>query len=222
MELIPNLHAFIWNSETVNNCNTYLIRSKEKNILIDPGHLAYFDHVRKGLADLGLSVEDIDMVVCTHAHGDHMESVGLFAETSALFALHNKDWEMVEKGVTVFKVAQNMDRKQYEPDLFLTEGELKVGDVSLTVYHTPGHSPGSITIHWPETGALFTGDLIFQEALGRVDLPGGNGELLKESIQQMARVDATWLLSGHGDIISGAEAVRANFEQVERFWFGYI
>lgn len=222
MELTPNMHAFIWNSETVNNCNTYLIRSKEKNILIDPGHLAYFDHVRKGLTDLDMSVEDVDMVICTHAHADHMESVGLFADTPALFAMHTEDWEMVEKGVPVFKGAPNMDQKCYEPDIFLSEGELTVGDVSLTVYHTPGHSPGSITIHWPATGTLFTGDLIFQEALGRTDLPGGNGELLKESIRQMARLNAAWLLSGHGDVISGTEAVRANFEQVERFWFGYI
>ena len=222
MELIPNLHAFIWDSETVNNCNSYLIRAEEKNILIDPGHLAHFDHVRRGLADLGLSVEDMDLVVCTHAHADHMESAGIFADTSARFALHAEDWGMVGKGSPVFKSAPNMDPKRYEPDLFLTEGELRVGGVSLTIYHTPGHSPGSITIHWKETGALFTGDLIFQEALGRTDLPGGNGELLKESIRQMAKVDATWLLSGHGGVISGAQAVRANFEQVERFWFGYI
>ncbi len=222
MELTPDLHAFIWHSETVNNCNAYLIRSKERNILIDPGHLAHFDHVRRELTDLGLSVEDVDMVICTHAHSDHMESVGLLAETSTLFALHTADWDMVEIGTPVFKGVPNMDPKRYEPDLFLTEGELKVGDISLTIYHTPGHSPGSITIHWPATGALFTGDLIFQEALGRTDLPGGNGKLLKESIRRMAEVDAAWLLSGHGDVISGAEAVHANFEQVERFWFGYV
>ena len=54
MELTPNLHAFLWTSTRANNCNTYLIRSPQKTILIDPGHAAYFDHVRQGLVGLGV------------------------------------------------------------------------------------------------------------------------------------------------------------------------
>jgi len=53
MELKPNLHAFLWTSPGVNNCNSYLIRSPEKNILIDPGHAPYFDHVEGGCTDWG-------------------------------------------------------------------------------------------------------------------------------------------------------------------------
>ena len=76
MELTPNIDAFLWTSTRANNCNTYLIRSKEKNILIDPGHAAYFDHVREGLSRLSLSLGDIDLIIGTHAHPDHIEEIG--------------------------------------------------------------------------------------------------------------------------------------------------
>jgi glyoxylase-like metal-dependent hydrolase (beta-lactamase superfamily II) len=69
---------------------------------------------------------------------------------------------------------------------------------------------------------LFTGDLIFKEGLGRTDLPGGNGTQLKESIRRMADLDVEWLLSGHGDIISGKNEVQRNFAQVEQFYFTYV
>ena len=58
--------------------------------------------------------------------------------------------------------------------------------------------------------------------MGRTDLPGGDGRQLKASIRRMADLNTDWLLSGHGDVISGAEAVRKNFESVERTWFGYV
>ena len=222
MELTPNLHAFIWNNPRANNCNSYLIRSPEKNILIDPGHAPYFEHVRTGLEQLGLSTGDIDVIICTHAHPDHMEAVGLFDPETTLFALHPDEWQLIMKMTSHLKASMNVDMARLTPDFFLAEGEVSIGDVQLEVYHTPGHSPGAITLYWPETKALFTGDLIFKGGLGRTDLPGGSGKLLKESIRQMATLDAQWLLSGHGDIISGANAVRHNFAQVEEMWFNYI
>lgn len=218
MQLTPNLHAFIWRSSNANNCNAYLIRSAEKNILIDPGHARFFDHVRQGMGQAGVSMEDIDLIICTHAHPDHIESALLFADTPTLFALHTAEWQLVQQMAPMM----NIDLDKFAPDFFLTEGELKVGDVQLQVYHTPGHSPGGVTLYWPESKALITGDLIFNGGLGRTDLPGGNGQQLKESIRRMATIDAEWLLSGHGEVISGAEAVRDNFKQVEKMWFDYI
>ena len=222
MELTPNLHAFLWTSPSANNCNTYLLRSAEKKILIDPGHIAHFDHVRQGLQELRISTDDIDLVICTHAHPDHLEGVALFQGTQALFALHAAEWQMVADMADYLKRAMNFDPDQFAPDFFLKEGEFKIDGMELNVLHTPGHSPGSITLHWPAEGVLFTGDVIFNNGLGRTDLPGGNGGQLKQSIRNLSSIDARWLLSGHGEVVSGAEAVRANFEQVERMWFPYI
>ncbi len=222
MELSPILHAFLWSSPSTNNCNTYLIRSTGKDILIDPGHAAYFDHVRQGLGRLGLTPEAIDLIICTHAHPDHIEAVRLFKDTPALFALHSDEWRLVQELAPRLNAAMAVDLAPYTPDFFLTEGDLNVGDIRLEVHHTPGHAPGAVCLYWPVQKALFTGDLIFMGGLGRTDLPGGNGTQLKESIRRMATLDAEWMLSGHGDVVSGASAVKANFAQVERSWFGYI
>ena len=213
MELTPHLHAFLWTSTGANNCNT---------ILIDPGHAAYFDSVRQGLDRLGLSTGDIDLVIGTHAHPDHIEAVRLFDRASTLFALHAAEWQLVEAMGPYLKTSMNVDPEELRPDFFLTDGDLSVGDVALDVHHTPGHAPGAVTLFWPAEKALFTGDLIFRGGLGRTDLPGGDGRQLKESIRRMAALEAEWLLSGHGDVVAGADAVKENFGQVERTWFGYI
>ena len=218
MQLTPNLHAFIWTSPNANNCNTFLMRSTEKNILIDPGHVAHFEHVRQGLLQIGVVMDDIDLIICTHAHPDHMEAVGLFDREKTLLTLHHEEWQLVKAMAGHIKSA--LDRMT--PDFFLTEGELNIGDVELDVYHTPGHSPGGTTLYWTREKALFTGDLIFGGGLGRTDLPGGNGSLLKDSIRRMAKLDSEWMLSGHGEVVAGADAVKNNFEQVEKMWFDYI
>lgn len=222
MELTPNLHAFLWTSTRANNCNTYLIRSPEKSVLIDPGHAATFDHVDDELRRLGLTPADIDLVVCTHAHPDHIEAVRLFAGTPALFALHRDEWTLVEEMAPLLKGAMNVSLTDYLPDFFLTDGALSVGDLELAVHHTPGHSPGAVCLYWPAERALFSGDLIFKGGLGRTDLPGGDGGQLKESIRRMGQLESAWLLPGHGAVVSGTEAVAANFASVEQNWFGYV
>ena len=222
MELTPNLHAFLWTSPSANNCNTYLLRTTQKRILIDPGHAAHFNHVDQHLEQLGMGIADIDVVICTHAHPDHLEAVTLFRDTRALFAIHALEWQLVEEMAAYLKSAMNFDPQEFAPDFYLKTGELKVGDIALNIIHTPGHSPGSISLDWPEEGALFTGDVIFNNGLGRTDLPGGNGSQLKDSIRRLSSVHARWLLSGHGEPVTGAEAVQANFEQVEQMWFPYL
>jgi glyoxylase-like metal-dependent hydrolase (beta-lactamase superfamily II) len=222
MELTPNLHAFLWTSTRANNCNTYLLRLPQKTILIDPGHAAYFDHVSDGLRHLGLTVAEIDLVICTHAHPDHIEAVRLFADTPAKFALHHAEWELIEEMAPLLKASMNMELEHFAPDFFLEAGALTVGDIDLMVHHTPGHSPGAVCLFWPAEKALFSGDLIFKGGVGRTDLPGGDAGQLKDSIRRMGKLESAWLLPGHGEVVSGTERVAANFDQVENAWFGYV
>jgi len=222
MQLTSNLHAFLWNSSSANNCNTYLIKTEQKRILVDPGHRAHFDHVHKGLSDLNLTMDSIDLVICTHAHPDHIEAVELFTDAPSLFAIHTNEWQMVLDMAPHLKQTMGIELDHLTPDFFLTEGRLNIGDIKLDIHNTPGHSPGGISLYYPHDKALLTGDLIFKGGLGRTDLPGGKSDLLKDSIRRMAALDSVWLLSGHGDVVSGQEAVKSNFEQVERMWFGYL
>ncbi len=219
MKILENLHGFMWNSMSANNCNTYLIDGPAR-VLIDPGHLHLFGHVESGLGQLGLGIEDIDLVIATHCHPDHVEAVKLFQKQEALFAVHEEDWRLIREMGRYLGASLEFD--SYVPAFFLEEGDLAVKGLEFQVFHTPGHSPGSISLYWPEQKALFTGDVIFREGLGRTDLPGGDGSTLKESIKRLATLEVESLLPGHGDIILGAEQARTNFQRVERFWFAYI
>ena len=221
MKIANNLHAFVWESMTANNCNAYLIDGPTR-VLIDPGHRALFEHVELGLRDLKLTTDDIDLVICTHAHPDHLEGVQLFKQKSTLFTLNEIEWNWVITTGKQMSAAFGIDTEDLTPDFFLKEGTLSLDGLNLEVFLTPGHSPGSICLYWPLQKVLFTGDLVFKEGLGRTDLPGGDGALIKESIKRMSQLDAELLLSGHGEIISGAKEVKSNFEQIEDFWFRYV
>jgi glyoxylase-like metal-dependent hydrolase (beta-lactamase superfamily II) len=221
MQVLNKLHAFIWTSVNANNCNTYLIDGPTR-ILIDPGHAAYFDHVVKGLNETGIKPQDIGLVICTHAHPDHMEAIKLFSPKSALFTLHYQEWQFLK---TISKKAGSyfkMDFDSFEPSFFLKAGNLAIKNLNLTIFHVPGHSPGSVAIYWPENKVLFTGDLIFKEGLGRTDIPGGNGGLLKKSILSLKELDIEFLLPGHGEMITGADEIKENFKELENYWFKYV
>ncbi len=219
MKLTDGLHAFLWTSPSANNCNTYLIDGPAR-ILIDPGHLHLFEHVEVQLRVLGIELSDIDLVLVTHAHPDHFEAARLFKTQPALFAISLEDWRMIQE------IGKHMgplfDLDAYNPDFLLGPGNLDVKGIRLEVLPSPGHSPGSMALHWPARKALFTGDVLFRDGLGRTDLPGGNGGALKQSIKALESLDLELLLPGHGDILSGGAQVRSNFKRVEESWFRYI
>ncbi|MFB3925352.1 MAG: MBL fold metallo-hydrolase [Syntrophales bacterium] len=213
MEIFKGLHAFIWRDFQANNCNTYFIEGSKK-ILVDPGIFQFFSHVRAGLAHLGLSPGQIDVVVITHEHYDHMDSVHLFEKPT---------WIAMSRGARDSIRKYGNGREVFpEPDFMLTEGTLNIGNASFYIIPSPGHSPGSICVYWPDRKVLFSGDTIFKQSIGRSDLPGGQGSLLKESILRISKLDIEYLLPGHGEIIEGKKEVQENFRFIERQWFRYL
>jgi len=221
LQIANNIHAFMWESMSANNCNTYLIDGPTR-ILIDPGHRHLFDHVNKGLMELNLTIEDIGLIICTHAHPDHMEAVQLFSKTHALITLHPKEWSFLKTMDKQIRASIGLDIESIEPDFFLAEGDVSVNQLNMDVIYTPGHSPGSISLYLPETKMLFTGDLLFKGGVGRTDLPGGNGSQLKESIKSLTQLEIEWLFPGHGEIVSGEMDIKANFDRVVQSVLNYI
>ena len=90
----------------------------------------------------------------------------------------------------------------------------------MDCFHSPGHSPGHITIYWPDKKVLIAGDVIFYRSTGRVDLPGGSAKTLRQSIERLSQLDIEYLLCGHPyghpGIIRGKAAVQENFEFIKK------
>ena len=213
MKILDGLYGFIWQSASENNCNSFFVDGAKK-ILIDPGHRHLFQHVKRGLAQIETTPEQIDVVLVTHGHPDHLEMVGSFGP-STRWAMSRIDYEFVMK-----YIGSHMDFPA--PAFFLQEGDLVIGDKTFRVIVTPGHSPGSVCLYWPEKKVLFTGDVVFSQSIGRTDLPGGSGKQLKESISKLAELDVEVLCPGHGDVVAGRENVKKNFKLIKDFWFNQL
>jgi len=218
MQITDNIYGFMWKSMSANNCNTYLIDGPTR-ILIDPGHTHLFDHVEQGLKELNLTLEDIGLVICTHAHPDHIEAVQRFEKTAAMTTIHHKEWHFFKTMAPNVRASFGFGSNTIEPGFFLKEGDISIDHVDLKIFHTPGHSPGSISLYLSDQKLLFTGDLIFKGGIGRTDLPGGDGSLLKKSLKKLHKLDIQWLLPGHGDFLDNAGDVKTNFAQLHQMWF---
>jgi glyoxylase-like metal-dependent hydrolase (beta-lactamase superfamily II) len=212
LQVFEDLYAFLWDDLTQNNCNTYLINANKK-ILIDPGHQHLFAHLIKELSHVNLSLEDIDLVLVTHGHPDHVGGVTSLAP-STQFALAAKEYRFMQS-VSRYAITR-------QPDFLLSPGALTCGEILLECIETPGHSPGSLCLYWPERKTLLSGDLLFNQGIGRTDLPGGNSQELKDSIMKVRALDIEMVLCGHGDIVAGKEAVQKNFSFITQVLFQYL
>ena len=138
-------------------------------------------------------------VILTHGHADHVGAV-----TALLEAFHIPLWlhEAAEKEVRsqVNREIAAMFGLELPPaaSRLLADGEiLGDGDLKLEVFHSPGHSPGSILLYGQ--GLLFTGDTLFKDDVGRTDLPGGDDRQLRSSLDKIRKFPAaTVILPGHG------------------------
>ncbi len=210
MKYSENLYIYPWENPMENNCNSYIIDGKVKT-LIDPGHHHLFPQLNSEMKKDGFLPGDIDLVLITHPHPDHCEAAQDFFGYNTKIAIHKEADAFLRQYGEQFYQMMGLTMPPWKVDILLDEGELLVGDQSFDILYTPGHAPGSICIYWREEKALFTGDVVFYQSVGRVDLPGGNGLQLKESIEKIARLDVELLLPGHGPIIKGKGSVKENF-----------
>jgi hydroxyacylglutathione hydrolase len=232
MRLSDRFYAYFWQGYG-NNCNSYIYRG-EKTVLIDPGHIVNesgercFETLAGSVSADGLKLEDIELILCTHGHPDHVEAGGLIREQSgdARLAVHREDAFFIEGLEERIAAAGSAKPLSLKPDFYLQQGELKLGSGKaeadrIRVLHTPGHSPGSICFYFSEEKALITGDTVFESSIGRSDLPGGDFAALGRSVALLAGLEEVELiLPGHMGPVRGAEAVRRNFELIRRMFFG--
>lgn len=169
--------------------NVYLIED-EKRLLIDAGMEP------KGL-------DGIDILVLTHCHFDHSAMArDLQDRTGCEIWMSGREADFFEKGRLEASAAKHFD---FEPDLGfrigrrLKDGEvIELGTAELQVLVTPGHTPGGLCLYEPESKSLFSGDTVFSNGFGRYDLPGGDLEGLRSSLNRLRRLDVERLYPGHG------------------------
>jgi hydroxyacylglutathione hydrolase len=221
MKLIDGLYAYPWTNPAANNTNSYVVRAGQI-VLIDPGHLQFLNHLFQAIRMDGIYDDQIQGVVCTHAHPDHLEGLQAFEGRPVWTALGLKDHRFLqEAGDEIYRL-MGMNPLRIRVDLFLKEGELILGGEAFQVIETPGHSPGSICLYWPARKALFTGDVVFEMGVGRTDFPGGDGKALMRSLERLAGFDAEILLPGHGNPIVGRERIEKNFETIREMYYGLL
>jgi hydroxyacylglutathione hydrolase len=221
VELIKDLYIYPWTDMSVNNCNTYFIGG-EVSMLIDPGLDSCLSGVLDTIKNDGCDPEKIENIISTHSHPDHFDGIKSFMQKDSRIALHpDEDTFLKEEGLGFYNMF-GLKLPEYRMDLSLQEGEFKVKNTTFEIYHTPGHSPGSISLYWPDNKALIVGDVVFQAGVGRTDFPGGDGTLLKQSIERLSKLDVEYLLPGHGDIIKGSDNIKRNFDYVADVYYNLI
>jgi glyoxylase-like metal-dependent hydrolase (beta-lactamase superfamily II) len=180
-------------------CNCSIIGDPvtKQAIVVDPGgaHERILHEVRQ----LGLTVSHI---LHTHAHFDHFLASGEMKKaTGAAICLHQNDlelWKNLELQCRMFGVAYV---PVPEPDYWLKDEEkLLIGQVAAVALYTPGHTPGSMSFHFPGEDLVLAGDTLFRGSIGRTDLWGGDFDTIEQSIRERlySLKDATVVVTGHG------------------------
>ena len=176
--------------------NCYILQVDAAAIIIDPGDEP--ERIVRFIQDIKVKPSQI---IATHTHFDHVLGVDTVrAKLKIPFLIHHDDLPILESMQS--RVHQFMGFEAPPPpkvDRYLKDQEsLSVGDETIQILHTPGHSPGSISL--TAEGYVFTGDALFNQSIGRTDLPGGDLKTLTRSIRErlFKLDDNTTVYPGHG------------------------
>lgn len=191
-------------------CNCYVVGdpATRQAIVIDPG--GDIARVTDALEEHRVTVTAI---VATHAHFDHLLAAeSLRQATGAPFYMHDADKPLLDWYEESGRMFLGLEvGPPPAVDTAISENDvLRAGDTELLVVHTPGHSPGSITL--ASEDALFSGDTLFAGSIGRSDLPGGHSETLLGVIREklFAFDDHVAVYPGHGPVTTVGEERRSN------------
>ena len=151
----------------------------------------------------------------THAHFDHLAGISELeraGHTALPVALHAADLPLYHQAGGAQMFGFDLPRPPEPQQLLEHDQEIRLGDQTIRVLHTPGHSPGHVVFSVPSLGVVFCGDLIFFRGVGRTDLPGSSTKALYQSIrdQIFTLPPSTLLLSGHGPQTNVGDEIRAN------------
>lgn len=202
-EMMPDSHT----------CIIGTFSSKDLS-LIDPGLIGKANYKIDSIKKLGIELEDIKRVILTHTHFDHISALPEIRKSLPWTELwvHQVEGDPLEQGdertVYGMEMFQQVCQIQYgikngsftfKVDRKLQGNEtLNIGGMSWKVIHIPGHSQGSIGLYYPPEKVLIPGDVLYADhAIGRFDLFGADGAVLRDSLQRLSELEVKILLPGH-------------------------
>lgn len=180
--------------------NTYVLADEDgKVLLIDPA--CFYEQERQELYQTITRLHQPDQpltIVATHGHLDHLWGAKWATETwHTPVLMHEADIPMaqaMQQQYDLFGVGLKAERFE------IKEFRSQNSDFRGQIIHTPGHTPGSVCLYFPEERKLFSGDTLFRCGYGRTDLPGGNyGQLISSLEQLMTLPPETEVFPGHGE-----------------------
>lgn len=185
-------------------------------LVIDPGA-----EPERILAALGRERLRPELIVATHCHGDHIGAVDalLAAFPEAGFAVGQAERDWPASPARNLSYGFGLPLRARAPDRLLADGQtLRAGGLDFTVLAVPGHSPGSVALYCAAGPAVFTGDALFAQEIGRADLPGGDERQLVASIREklFALPEETVVWPGH------ASRTRIGVEKRTNPWVGVL
>ena len=191
------------------NCTILGDEATQEAIVIDPG-----DNIAEILSRLKKHGLTLRQIVITHAHIDHVGGAALLKKaTGAPVFLNQNDLGLLQAMEMQAGWLGIPTPEVVPPDASADDG-LTVGLATLPaeVIHTPGHTPGSICLLFPQQQLLVAGDTLFAGSIGRTDLPGGDGRQILRSLRDRLMVlpDTTRVLPGHGADTTIGEEKQSN------------
>jgi len=192
------------------NCSVFGDEVSREALVVDPG-----DNIPEILEIVNRHGLRVTAIAITHAHIDHIGGAQKLRQaTGAPVYMNANDMPLRDRmdiqagwlGVEQPETA-DIDSNAREGD------RLKVGDTDFHVLHTPGHTPGSISLWIPGEGKVVAGDTLFRDSIGRTDLPGGDGKLILKSIAEklLALPEETVVIPGHGPSTTIGREKELNF-----------
>lgn len=218
MEILPGVYQI-----TIRSTNIFLI-VEEKITVVDTGFRGSAKRIVKAIRDIGRSADEISLIIITHNHLDYIGGLsGLRKLTSAKVAIHKADLSYSKGGLPYPGYLKNLMKipfitvfwplvyaKPDDIDIQLEGGEVLLPLDGLEVIHTPGHTPGSISLFSPKKRLLMVGDTMNSSHRDLWLTPrsiSSDISQARESVKRLARLDFDILCCGHGKpIIGGASA----------------
>jgi len=191
--------------QVAENCFVFRRDGADRALVVDPGEEP--ERILGAIEELGVGV---DAILLTHTHFDHIGAVAPVAKaTGAPVYCPELEVPVLADIMAYIPWPGFGPYESYDADETIAGGEkLELAGMEIDVLHTPGHSPGHVTFSIADERALFSGDVLFQGSVGRVDLPGGDGPTLLESLRLLVDrfPEETTVYPGHMGITTlGAE-----------------